>query len=145
MREKSSPLNILEKLLLLLPRLPLADVSPKLPGTIFKSTLRSIGSPYRSLYWPSAASGDGDLRMRENVSWPLLFFKILENADGLTRKIRLKEEGGDDRRIREKDEGDDDLCTREYEAAAAGDLRILVKDDPEVGVLSILVNDMSRR
>ena len=24
-------------------------------------------------------------------------------------------------------------------------LRILVKDDPEVGVLSILVNDMSRR
>ena len=68
------------------------------------------------------AAGDGDLRMRENVSWPLLFFKILENADGLTRKIRLKEEGGDDRRIREKDEGDDDLCTREYEAAAAGDL-----------------------
>ena len=51
------------------------------------------------------AAGDGDLRMRENVSWPLLFFKILENADGLTRKIRLKEEGGDDRRIREKDEG----------------------------------------
>lgn len=114
-------------------------MSPKLPGTILKSTFKSIGSPYKSLYWPSAAAGDGDLRMRENVSWPLLFFKILENADGLTRKIRLKEEGGDDRRIREKDEGDDDLCTRE------GDLRILVKDDPEVGVLSILVNDMSRR
>ena len=49
--------------------------------------------------------------MRENVSWPLLFFKILENADGLTRKIRLNEDEGDDRRIREKDEGDDtDLC-----------------------------------
>jgi len=84
--------------------------------------------------------------MRENVSWPLLFFKILENADGLTRKIRLNEEEGDDRRIREKDEGDDsDLCEREYEVSAVGDLRILVKDDPEVGVLSILVKDMSRR
>ena len=61
--------------------------------------------------------------MRENVSWPLLFFKILENADGLTRKIRLNEEDGDDRRIREKDEGDDsDLCEREYEVSAVGDL-----------------------
>ena len=69
------------------------------------------------------ATGDGDLRMRENVSWPLLFFKILENADGLTRKIRLNEEDGDDRRIREKDEGDDtDLCEREYEVSAVGDL-----------------------